>query len=178
MIQMFKTNWVDPGAWQPSYPANYGPGTDKSGPSGQRLYVIPGQYQGSTDGFSRGMISPPTKLGRSGSNAPTGSIGYNENAPKGGTQVDPGPQTPDSTGTSSNRTTGTGYLGGSPRQIQLAPIGNGFYLRQDAATAFLQMAGAARRAGITLTVNSAFRTYEQQQALYDRHRAGQGAQAA
>ena len=71
-----------------------------------------------------------------------------------------------------------GYVNGSPRRIQIAPVGNGKYLRADAAQRFNQMKAAARRAGINLSVVSGFRTMAQQRALYAAYRAGRGNLAA
>ena len=103
-------------------------------------------------------------------------IGFDDSVPKG----QKGATTPKSSGTSGNGQvkTATSYVGGKARQIQLTPIGNGKYLRADAATAFQKMQAAAQRAGIDLTVNSAFRSNEQQQALYDLYQAGKGNKAA
>jgi len=64
------------------------------------------------------------------------------------------------------------YVQGVATEINLAPIGNGFYMRQDAANAFLYMSGAAARAGVTLKVNSAFRTNDEQTELYNEKLAG------
>src|SRR5262249_16328553 len=55
----------------------------------------------------------------------------------------------------------TAYVKGKATQIQLSSVGNGFYLRSDAAAAFLKMRDAARNDGINLTITSAFRTYAQ-----------------
>jgi peptidoglycan hydrolase-like protein with peptidoglycan-binding domain len=71
-----------------------------------------------------------------------------------------------------------GYVNGSPRRIQVAPVGNGKYLRADAAQRFNQMKAAARRAGVNLSVVSGFRTMAQQRALYAAYRAGRGNLAA
>lgn len=70
------------------------------------------------------------------------------------------------------------YINGQPASIDLAPIGNGFMLRTDAAAAFLAMAAAASDAGIPLSVDSAFRTQEQQTALFASYQAGTGNLAA
>ncbi|MBL8916213.1 MAG: D-alanyl-D-alanine carboxypeptidase family protein [Archangium sp.] len=71
-----------------------------------------------------------------------------------------------------------GYVNGSPRRIQIAPVGNGKYLRADAAARFNQMKAAARRAGVNLSVVSGFRTMAQQRQLYAAYRAGRGNLAA
>ncbi|WNG41343.1 peptidase [Archangium violaceum] len=72
----------------------------------------------------------------------------------------------------------TGYVNGVPRQITLSPIPNGKEMRSDAAAAFNRMHAAARAAGINLTVNSGFRSMEQQRALYQAYLNGTGNLAA
>lgn len=71
-----------------------------------------------------------------------------------------------------------GYVNGVPRRIQISTIGNGKLLRTDAAQAFNRMKAAARRAGVTLTPVSGFRSMAQQKALYAAYRAGRGNLAA
>lgn len=72
----------------------------------------------------------------------------------------------------------SGYVNGVAKKIRVAPIGNGKSLRSDAAAKFNQMKAAARRAGVTLTPVSGFRTMAQQRALYAAYRAGRGNLAA
>ncbi|MFL5359050.1 peptidoglycan-binding protein [Archangium sp.] len=72
----------------------------------------------------------------------------------------------------------TGYVNGVPRQITVSPIPGGKELRSDAAAAFNRMYAAARSAGLPLTVNSAFRSMEQQRALYQAYLNGTGNLAA
>jgi LAS superfamily LD-carboxypeptidase LdcB len=72
----------------------------------------------------------------------------------------------------------TGYVNGSPRRITISSVGNGKYMRSDAAASFNKMKAAARRAGINLSVVSGFRTMAQQRALYAAYRAGRGNLAA
>ena len=72
----------------------------------------------------------------------------------------------------------SGYVRGVPKKIRVAPIGNGKQLRADAALKFNQMKAAARRAGVTLTPVSGFRTMAQQKALYAAYKAGRGNLAA
>lgn len=72
----------------------------------------------------------------------------------------------------------TGYVNGVPRSFRVASIGNGKSLRVDAAVKFNQMKAAARRAGVTLSPVSGFRTMAQQRALYAAYRAGRGNLAA
>lgn len=72
----------------------------------------------------------------------------------------------------------TGYVNGVARSITVSPVGNGQYLRADAARSFLKMQAAARRAGISLSATSGFRTMAEQQHLYALYQAGQGNKAA
>jgi LAS superfamily LD-carboxypeptidase LdcB len=65
--------------------------------------------------------------------------------------------------------TDTAYVRGQASQIQLSPIGDGKYLRSDAAQAFQTMQQAAKRDNIGLRVNSAFRTNAQQTREYNRY---------
>lgn len=71
-----------------------------------------------------------------------------------------------------------GYVNGAPRKIRIAPIGNGKSMRADAAAKFNQMKAAARRAGVSLSPVSGFRTMAQQKSLYAAYRAGHGNLAA
>ncbi len=71
-----------------------------------------------------------------------------------------------------------GYVAGKMVELDLVPIGNGHELRSDAAAAFLAMRAAAASAGIELVVNSAWRSLEAQQLLYEKYLAGKGALAA
>jgi LAS superfamily LD-carboxypeptidase LdcB len=59
-----------------------------------------------------------------------------------------------------------GYSGGDRVELTLVSIGQGFYLRADAATAFDAMRRAASAEGVALVVVSAFRTWEEQTRLY------------
>lgn len=72
----------------------------------------------------------------------------------------------------------TGYVNGRAQQITVAPVGNGKYMRSDAAASFNKMKAAARRAGVSLPMVSGFRTMSQQKALYAAYRAGRGNLAA
>ena len=72
----------------------------------------------------------------------------------------------------------TGYVSGVPRRIRVASVGSGKVMRADAAAKFNKMKAAARRAGISLNVNSAFRTMAQQRSLYAAYRSGRGNLAA
>jgi len=63
-------------------------------------------------------------------------------------------------------------LRGKLVQLELWAIGGGFYLRADAASAFASMRAQALSEGVALQVNSAWRTREQQKALYDDYVSG------
>jgi peptidoglycan hydrolase-like protein with peptidoglycan-binding domain len=71
-----------------------------------------------------------------------------------------------------------GYINGVARNITVTPVGNGEYLRTDAARAFLKMQASAKRAGISLSATSGFRTMAEQKHLYALWQAGQGNLAA
>ncbi len=71
-----------------------------------------------------------------------------------------------------------GYVNGKARTITVSPIGNGKFLRSDAAVKFNAMKAAAARAGVTLHVNSGFRTMAEQRYLYNLYKAGKGNLAA
>jgi LAS superfamily LD-carboxypeptidase LdcB len=71
-----------------------------------------------------------------------------------------------------------GHLDGHPVMLQLVPIGGCFELDQAPGFAFLQLQAAAASDGVTLQVNSAFRTFEQQAALRALYDAGKGNLAA
>lgn len=70
------------------------------------------------------------------------------------------------------------YIGGKVADVELRAIGGGHYLRADAAGSFLAMRAAAENMGITLKVNSSFRTFAEQAELYAKYLAGTGALAA
>jgi peptidoglycan hydrolase-like protein with peptidoglycan-binding domain len=72
----------------------------------------------------------------------------------------------------------TAYHNGRPSTITVVPVGNGQYMRADAAKKFLAMQSAARAAGINLTATSGFRSMEQQRALYQKYLNGTGNLAA
>ncbi|MFO0593780.1 MAG: peptidoglycan-binding protein [Myxococcaceae bacterium] len=72
----------------------------------------------------------------------------------------------------------TGYVNGRPTSITVSSVGNGKYLRTDAAAAFNRMKADAARAGINLSVVSGFRTMEQQRYLYQLYLQGRGNLAA
>ncbi len=83
-----------------------------------------------------------------------------------------------STGGGGGGRTVTGYVNGVPRKITLGSVPNGKEMRSDAAAAFNRMHAAARAQGITLKVNSGFRSMAEQQALYNAYKNGTGNLAA
>ena len=62
-----------------------------------------------------------------------------------------------------------GYVNGASRQITVAPVGNGQFLRTDAAASYKKLLAAAARAGISLSSTSGFRTMAEQQSLYRQY---------
>ena len=62
----------------------------------------------------------------------------------------------------------TAYVNGQPRTIRVTSVGNGAWLRPDAAKALKKMYAAASRAGISLSSTSGFRTMAEQRVLWDR----------
>lgn len=65
-----------------------------------------------------------------------------------------------------------GYVQGKRVELDMAPIPGGFQMRADAAEAFVHMHGAAAADGVTLKVNRAFATWEQQKALFEKYQLG------
>lgn len=59
-----------------------------------------------------------------------------------------------------------GYVNGKAHTIRVSPVGNGQYLRTDAAKQYKRMLAAAARAGIQLSSSSGYRTMAQQQQLW------------
>ncbi|HVG59660.1 MAG TPA: D-alanyl-D-alanine carboxypeptidase family protein, partial [Hyalangium sp.] len=72
----------------------------------------------------------------------------------------------------------TAYVNGRPSNITVQPVGNGQYMRADAARNFKAMQAAAAQAGVNLSATSGFRTMAQQQALYQKYLNGTGNLAA
>lgn len=72
----------------------------------------------------------------------------------------------------------TGYIEGKGFQLTLTSIGGGHWLRADAAAAFERMRAAAAAVGVVLIVNSSFRTWAAQAALYAKWLAKVGNRAA
>ena len=73
----------------------------------------------------------------------------------------------------------TGYHQGPPFDLVVKKIdGAGHELALEPALAFSQMRSAAAAAGVYLQVNSGFRSYEEQLALWELWQAGKGNRAA
>lgn len=77
----------------------------------------------------------------------------------------------------------TGYSKGVGTPITLSEVGGktGYYLQsapKNVWAAFIRMQSAAARDGVSLRVNSAFRTMSKQRQLYDAYKAGTGNLAA
>jgi peptidoglycan hydrolase-like protein with peptidoglycan-binding domain len=108
-----------------------------------------------------GIVGPQTWGALRGTGGSGGAGGVSQPAPAtgGGKQV-------------------TAYVQGRPSTINVVPVGNGQYLRGDAAQNFKAMQAAASKAGINLTANSGFRSMEQQRALYQKYLNGTGNLAA
>lgn len=62
-----------------------------------------------------------------------------------------------------------GYRKGQLIEVELAPIDEVHSLEATAAMAFVHMREHAKRDGITLVVNAAFRTSEHQQTLWNKY---------
>lgn len=76
--------------------------------------------------------------------------------------------TADSPGPADRVTTSAASNGRIPAD-QLTSIGGGHTLRDDAAAAFESLRAAAADAGITWTINSAYRDYEAQLTMVERY---------
>jgi D-alanyl-D-alanine carboxypeptidase len=71
----------------------------------------------------------------------------------------------------------TGYRKGRPIKLRVVTIGWA-EVEKSTAKAFRAMRAAAARDGVELVIWSGFRSYERQEALYERWRAGRGNRAA
>lgn len=72
-----------------------------------------------------------------------------------------------------------GHVNGQAVMLKLVEIDDlGHELQVDAATAFMAMRAAAAAVGVALQVNSAFRTYAEQLALFRLYQSGMGNLAA
>lgn len=65
----------------------------------------------------------------------------------------------------------TGYRHGEPVEIELHSIGGHHFLVKEAADAFWKMASAAAKDGLSLIVNSAWRSMMEQHILWDRYQS-------
>jgi len=72
----------------------------------------------------------------------------------------------------------TAYVRGKASIITVQPVGNGQYLRADAAKNFKALRAAGAKAGFTFSPTSGFRTMEQQKVLYQKDLNGTGNPAA
>lgn len=88
-------------------------------------------------------------------------------------------QSPEGVDDMSSFIQGVGYYKGAPYTITLGPIGNGFYLRADAAEAYNKMMQACfDSTGFGTAPVSAYRTMEEQTRLYGLYESGEGNHAA
>lgn len=116
--------------------------------------------------------------GRSHTHGPRGSSGVSGSQSRSHTHAPRG-----SSGTQAPRddapTTGgkrvTAYINGRAQQISVVPVGNGQYMRADAAQQYKRMVADAGRAGVNLSSTSGFRTMAEQQVLWNRYGAGRAA---
>lgn len=69
----------------------------------------------------------------------------------------------------------TGYANGVPRKIRIVQVEPGKYINATAAAGYRKMKAAAARDGVTLRINSGFRTMAEQRELYDRYGPGRAA---
>ena len=72
----------------------------------------------------------------------------------------------------------TAYVNGRAQRIKVVSVGEGEYMRADAARNFKAMQAAARRAGVNLSATSGFRTMSEQRHLYNLYKSGRGNLAA
>jgi hypothetical protein len=68
----------------------------------------------------------------------------------------------------------TAYVNGVARNITVVSVGNGEWMRADAAAAFEKLVAAGKRAGFNLYPYSGFRTYGEQRILREAYDAGRG----
>ncbi len=69
----------------------------------------------------------------------------------------------------------TGYANGVPRKIRVVQVEPGKYINASAAGSYRRMKAAAKRDGVTLRINSGFRTMAEQRELYNRYGPGRAA---
>lgn len=58
------------------------------------------------------------------------------------------------------------FVNGRPRPLSVDPIGNGQFLRPDAARSFVELQSAARQNGVNFSARSGFRTMAHQEEIY------------
>lgn len=131
---------------------------------GQKTLAAVKRYQQQRGLAVDGVVGPKT----------WGSLGVQ--ASSNGGRV--GGTSPSSPAPSGPGTRTTGYINGRPQSITVSPIGNGKYLRSDAAAAFNRMKADAARAGVNLSAVSGFRTMAEQTYLYNLYKSGRGNLAA
>jgi len=108
---------------------------------------------------SRGPVVAPVRAQTASSSQPAASSGTGAS------------KTVDSFGGAAGSKEVTAYVNGKPSQITVVPVGNGQYLRADAADAYKRMEAAARKAGINISPGSGFRDMKQQQYLWNGYQA-------
>lgn len=141
--------------------SGYDPGP-LDGIFGPRTLAAVKGYQSSRRLQVDGIVGPKTRGALNG-NAPAQSGG----AGRAGDSFNPGSGKPVNA-----------YINGRPMSINVQSVGNGQFMRADAANGFVRMQADARRAGINLSATSGFRTMAQQQHLYNLYKAGRGNLAA
>ena len=122
-----------------------------------------------TWGSFYGVKAPPGSnllKGGGGTSAVGGTSGGGHSHVHGPNGVD---RAPDAGGDIAGGKRVTAYINGRAQQITVVPVGNGEYMRADAAKNYKTMLAAAQRAGISLSSTSGFRTMAEQQALYARY---------
>jgi len=132
---------------------NKGYNVAADGDFGPKTEAAVKKFQSSKGLVADGVVGPKTWAALKG-----GTVS-NPGTPAGGKQV-------------------TAYVQGRPSTITVVPVGNGQYLRADAAKNFKAMQADAARAGITLSATSGFRSMEQQRVLYQKYLNGTGNLAA
>jgi LAS superfamily LD-carboxypeptidase LdcB len=81
------------------------------------------------------------------------------------------------TSASADARTATGYVGGAQTTIKVTDVG-GKDVEVKTAKAFRVMQKAARKAGVSLSIRSGYRSYKKQAQLYKDYRRGRGNLAA
>ncbi|SET80989.1 peptidoglycan-binding protein [Stigmatella erecta] len=131
---------------------NHGYNVAVDGDFGAKTQAAVKSFQQSRGLVADGIVGPKTRQALAGGVSQPGT-------PAGGKQV-------------------TAYHNGKPSTITVVPVGNGQYMRADAARNFKAMQAAAAKAGVNLTATSGFRSMEQQRVLYQKYLNGTGNLAA